>query len=135
MTDAIRTYDRVAGCPAELLVIKGMAAAVEAGNIFSLHVTPADEIVVALVDDVPVAFVAFAEYEEDGEIWIAFGYCLPEYRRKGHYRACIARLREVAQQRGYSRIHTAVHHDNMAAKASIEERGGQLQYLGYVFPV
>jgi RimJ/RimL family protein N-acetyltransferase len=112
-----------------------MYEAMQDGNVLGLHVTPTNEIIIASEGDEAVAFVTFEEYEDIGEFWIVFGYCLPEYRRKGYYRDCISALREMAQERGYSKINTAVRPDNLAAKASIEERGGKLQYLGYTFPV
>jgi RimJ/RimL family protein N-acetyltransferase len=130
----IEVHKRIAGSPAELLCIRGMYEAMLDGHILGLHVTPTNEVITASDNGQAVAFVTFEEYEENGEFWIVFGYCLPDYRRKGYYRDCIEKLREVAKERGYHRIHTAVHCTNEPARASIEARGGKLQYLGYVFP-
>lgn len=130
----ISTYKRVAGCPAELLVIQAMAETAAKGHLHGLHVTPDCEIIIVSEDGVPVSFVVFEEYD-DMELWIILGYCLPEYRRQGHYRKCITELRAVARDRGYSRIHTAADPTNHVAQKSIEARGGTVLYVTYTFPV
>lgn len=135
MNSKITTHRHIAGTPAELLALEGMYETSKAGHLLGLHVAPDNEVIIAYADDLAIALLVFTEYEELSEIWVHFGYCKPEYRRKGYYRDCISKLREIADERGYSRIHTAVHPDNIAAKASIEARGGELQYFGYVFPV
>jgi GNAT superfamily N-acetyltransferase len=129
----ISTHDRITGTGAELLVIRGISEAANAGHLHGLAADRTDNIVIAWDADVAVAFVTFEEFK-NGELWIGFGYCLPEYRRRGYYKACIERLREVARERGYRQIHTGVHPDNTSAKQSIEARGGRLHYLWYVFP-
>src|SRR5690348_6934427 len=135
MTQTVTIHQRLAGTDTELLVIQGLCEAANAGHIHGLHVNRDDEIIVGREDGAPVAFVTFQEYDQVGEFWVGFGYCTPEFRRKGHYRGCIAKLREVAKSRGYEEIHTAVHPVNDAARQSIEARGGKLHYLSYVFPV
>jgi GNAT superfamily N-acetyltransferase len=127
-------HQRLAGTPGELLAIEGMAEAARAGNLLGLHVSPSNEVITAYAEGEPVAVLVFVEYECTGELWVHFGYCLPEFRRQGYYRACIERLRILARKRGFSRINTAAAPNNAAAIASIQARGGQLQYLGFTFP-
>jgi|ERR1044071_8992152 RimJ/RimL family protein N-acetyltransferase len=130
------TYStRLAGSSAELLVIEGMYETMTAGHLSSFHVAPHDEVIIASDDAMAVALIVFVEHEEIGEIWIHFGYCKAEYRRKGYYKACIDRMKKIAKERGYQRIHTATHHENKGAIESIKARGGELQYLLFSFPV
>ncbi len=133
-SETIRYHKRLAGTPAELLAIQGMQETAAAGYLLGLHVTPDNEVIAAYDDGLPVALIAFGECEDMAEVWIHFGYCKPEYRRKGHYRACVEMLKTIAKERGYSRVHTAAHPENKNAIESIKARGGKLQYIGFVFP-
>lgn len=135
MSERVEVFTHIAGTSAEKLALRGMYETMQEGHLFSIHVTPDVEVIAAYHGEEVVAFVTFEEYEDIGEFWIVFGYCLPEFRRQGYYRSCIAKLREIATERGYVRIHTAVHPNNTGARLSIEARGGTLQYHGYVFPV
>lgn len=129
-------YEHLAGSPAEKLVARGMHEAFEAGHLLGFNISPEMEIIAGFDDDKKVvAFIVFDECVDYGEFWLTFGYCVPEWRRKGPYRDCIKELRRIADERGYTRIHTAVQQDNLAARSSIQQRGGTLQYLSYVFPV
>lgn len=125
----------LSGSPAELMAIEAMYETVRAGYLTGMHISPQNEVIVAYEDGIPAAIVVFVEYEESAELWIHMGYCRPEYRRQGHYRACIDKLKILAAERGFSRIHTAAHPENKAAIASITARGGTVQYVGFVFPV
>lgn len=129
-------YEHLAGTPAERLVVRGMHEAMEAGHLLGFNVSPDMEII-ACSDDkgTVVAFIIFDECMEYSEFWLTFGYCLPEWRRKGPYQDCLKELRRLADTRGYIKIHTAVHPENVPARSSIEKRGGSLQYLSYTFPV
>lgn len=128
-------HNCIAGTPAELLAIEGMYETVKSGHLLGLHVAPENEVLIAYEGDEAVALLVFSIYEDISEFWIHFGYCRPAYRRQGHYRACVSKLKEIARDRGFAKIHTAAHPDNTAARASIEARGGEIQYIGYVFPV
>lgn len=130
------TYSsRLAGTPAELLAIEGMYETMTAGHLLGFHVGPDHEVVIASDDAMAVALIVFVEYHEIGEFWVHFGYCKAEYRRKGYYKACIDKLKKIAKERGYRRINTAAHPENRPAIESIKARGGELQYVGYIFPV
>lgn len=131
----VRWYGKLSGTPGELLALEGMSETARAGHLLGIHVSPGNECIVSFHEGTPVALVVLDEYPELGELWIHFGYCREEFRRKGYYRRCIELAKYKAKELGYSRIHTAVAPTNTAAIASIQGRGGSLQYLGYTFPV
>jgi RimJ/RimL family protein N-acetyltransferase len=135
MSSNVEVHEHIAGTGAEKLAIRGMYEAMNSGHIFSIHVTPEVEVITASQDGEPVAFIAFEEYIDITEFWLVFGYCVPEWRRRGPYQDCLKALREIANERGYTIIYTAAHPDNVAARASIEARGGALKYLTFTFPV
>jgi len=125
----VHHYDGVPRTPALLLALKGNVEIVEAGfAVPAVHFNWDSKAVVASIDGVPCGVITWNHTEWMKQVDITVAYVLPEYRRRGVYRAMWEALVEKAKVVGALEImsNTAVANAPMrgAAAAVGRSEGG-----------
>ncbi len=95
-----------------------------------------DELFVAVVDEKPIGFIAFAQQEWNKVLVVRFGYVVPGARRFGVYEKLWAALRREARKRKVARISSATFLTNAPVRACAKKRGSVelMVTLENVFP-
>lgn len=133
MSYELKQAEKINGCPAVRLAVRGWHEIIEAGHTTSDCVSLAwdDSVLWMEHEGEIVAVLTYKAQEWNKTLWICLSFVLPVHRGNGLYSRLYAKAVEIAKEKGMVRVESGISPRNGAMLAAATKNGRRLEYVVY----